>query len=146
MELDFAFLADSGEVTGGKIYVLGGAVDTVWTEVLPMVVPRMTLVMRFLATPAEAGRKHAVEIVVIDADGKKTASVGGEMAIERPPGLPMGMKHSLPLALNFFNMKFERSGAYSIEILVNGSSMKSLPLRIFEKPKQRPGSSPPTGF
>lgn len=144
MELDFAFLADAAEVAGGKLYVLAGAVDTVWADKFPMIIPRMTLVMRFLSTPAEAGRKHTIEIVVVNDDGGKIASVGGTLGAERPPGLPPGMKNAIPVALNFFNMKFERTGSYSIEILVNGFSIKSLPLRVMEQRGQQPQQRPAT--
>ncbi|MBI2070580.1 MAG: hypothetical protein HYT79_08245 [Elusimicrobia bacterium] len=137
MELDFAFLADSAEVTGGKLYVLGGAFDTIWVKESPVTLPRMTLVMRFLMTPAETGREHRLEIMIIDEDGRKIVNLSSGINVERAPNLGPGVKQSVPIALNFFNTRFEKIGAHAIEILVNGTSLKSIPLKIQQQPLSR---------
>ncbi|MBI4064191.1 MAG: hypothetical protein HY401_07820 [Elusimicrobia bacterium] len=135
MELDFAFLADAAEVTNGKLYVIGGAFDTLCVRELPASWPRLTLVMRFLLTPAESGRPHALEIIVLDEDGKKIVNLSSSLNVERPPNMLSGTKQSVPIALNFFNARFDKKGSYSIEILVNGTSLKSIPLKILlQKP------------
>ncbi|MBI4369019.1 MAG: hypothetical protein HY547_02195 [Elusimicrobia bacterium] len=133
MELDFAFLADAAEVTGGKLYVLGGAFDTIWIKEPPVTVPHMTLAMRFLFSPAEAGRQHSLEIIILDEDGKKLVNLQSNLNVERSQGLTMGIKQPVPIALNFFNIRFEKSGVYSVEILFNGSSLKSIPLRLMRQ-------------
>ena len=133
MELDFAFLADSAEVTGGKLYVLGGAFDTIWANETPVTLPRITLAMRFLLTPAEASRPHTLEIMVLDEDGKKIVNLSSNFSVDRPAALMPGLKQAIPIALNFFNARFEKIGAYGIEILVNGTSLKSIPLRIMRQ-------------
>ncbi|MBI4668148.1 MAG: hypothetical protein HY747_03000 [Elusimicrobia bacterium] len=130
MELDFAFLSDSAEVANGKLYVLGGAFDTIWTKETPLILPRITLVMRFLLTPAEVGRAHNMEIVVLGEDGKRIINLATNLSVERPPTMAAGTKQSVPIALNFFNARFEKAGSHSVEILVNGTSLKSIPLRI----------------
>ncbi len=132
MELDFAFLADAAEVTGGKLYVMGGAIDTFWVQSLPVTLPRITLALRLLLSPAETGRQHNLEIILLDEDGKKLNNLNGNFNVERSAGLAPGMRQPFCVALNFFNLRFDKMGGCSIEILVNGTSLKSVPLRVVQ--------------
>lgn len=133
MDLDFAFLADAAEVAGGKLYAIGGAFDTIWVSTVPATYPKLALVMRLFFTPAEVGKKHKVEINVLEEDGKRIATVGGDLEIKQNPSLPKGWKHSFLTVLNFANLKFEKFGSYSIEIAVNNFSVKSISLRVAER-------------
>ena len=133
MEVDFAFLADAAEVTQGKLYVMGGAFDTIWTSNLPVVHPRLALVMRLLFTPAEVGRKHKVEINFMDEDAKGIAKVGGDLEIGQNPNLPKGWRQGFLTVLNFANLKFEKFSDYNFEIVVNNTSLKGVPLRVAQR-------------
>ena len=133
MEVDFAFLADAAEAVNGKIYVVGGAFDTIWAANVPVVYPRLSLVMRLMFTPAEVGRKHKIEINLLEEDGKRMASVGGDLEIGQNPEVPKGWRQGFLTSLNFANLKFEKLGDYSFEIVVNNSSLKSVPLRIAQR-------------
>jgi len=133
MEVDFAFLADAAEALNGKIYVLGGAFDTIWASNVPVVYPRMSLVMRLLFSPAEVGRKHKLEINIMDADGKRIAAVGGDLQVGQSPDVPAGWKHGFLTVLNFGNLRFEKLGDYSIEIAANNFSLKPISLRVAQR-------------
>lgn len=134
MEVDFAFLADAAEVTQGKLYVMGGAFDTIWTSNVPIAHPRLSFVMRLLFTPAEVGRKHKVEINLMDEDGKGIGNkVGGDLEIGQNPNLPKGWRQGFLAVLNFANLKFEKFGDYSFEIVINNASLKNIPLRIAQR-------------
>jgi hypothetical protein len=133
LEVDFAFLADAAEVTQGKLYVMGGAFDTIWTSNVPVSHLRLSFVMRLLFMPAEVGRRHRVEINLMDEDGKGIAKVGGELEIGQNPNLCKGWRQGFLTALNFPNLKFEKFGDYSFEIVVNNTSLKSTPLRIAQR-------------
>lgn len=133
MEVDFVFLADAAEVTQGKLYVMGGAFDTIWTSNIPVAHPRLSLVMRLLFTPAEVGRKHTVEINLMDEDGKGIAKVGGDLEIGQNPNLPKGWRQGFLTVLNFASLKFEKFGDYSFEIVVNNFSVKSIALRVAQR-------------
>lgn len=133
MEVDFAFLADAAEAVNGKIYVVGGAFDTIWASNVPVVYPRLSLVMRLMFTPAEVGRKHKIEINLMEEDGKRMTSVGGDLEIGQNPEVPKGWRQGFLTSLNFANLKFEKLGDYGFEIVVNNSSLKSVPLRIAQR-------------
>ena len=133
MEVDFAFLADAAEATQGKLYVIGGAFDTIWASSTPSVHPHLSFVMRLLFMPAEIGRKHRVEINLINEDGKGIAKVGGDLEIGQNPNLPKGWRQGFLTVLNFANLKFDRFGDYSFEIVINNNSLKGIPLRVAQR-------------
>ena len=132
MEVDFAFLADAAEAVNGKLYVVGGAIDTIWSTGVPVVYPRLSFAMRLLITPAELGRKHNLEINIMDEDGKRMITVGGTLDAQRSPELPAGWKQGTLIVLHFGG-QFPKFGNYTIEIVVNNSSIKSVPLRVAQR-------------
>lgn len=130
MDVDFVLLADAAEVAQGKLYVLGGAIDTIWTSNASITYPRLSFVVRLLFSPAEIGRTHKVEVNIMDGDGKRLTSVGGDLNVGKNPNLPQGWKQGFLSVLNFSSLKFENFGDYSFELVVNNSSLKSVPLRV----------------
>ncbi|HEV2685196.1 MAG TPA: hypothetical protein VGW79_01025 [Actinomycetota bacterium] len=129
-KLDFAFLADAAEAEPGKkFYVLGGGVDSIGAQAFPVVHPHLALLIRVLIHPTESERAHTLEIRLIDDDGHELARMEGNFqAAGGPPGREMPMNISLALS----NIRFERHGDYSIELLLDNQHVKSLPLRIYQ--------------
>jgi len=136
MELDFAFLADAADVTMGKLFVMGGAFDTIHVPGFPAVHPMLAVVVRLLFKPHDLDRKHELEILLLDADGRQTASAKGDLNMPKAPGAPAGWKQAIILPLRFYNLPFKLAGHYSFEILADGQMLKAIPLRIIEAPKQ----------
>jgi len=132
MELDFALIADAADVSGGKLYVLGGAFDTIHMQQLPATHPILAVAMRLLLSPVDLDRKHVLEILLLDADAHHIASAKGELMVGRSPDSPQGWKQAVILPLRFFNVPFQSAGHYSIEILINGNMVKSIPLRVIQ--------------
>lgn len=129
-QLDFAFIADAAEAEPGrKIYVVGGGIDSIAAPAFPVVHPMMSLVMRIAVHHTETERAHALEIRLIDADGGQLATISGQFQVG-PPLPPPGRQIAINRVVNFFGTRFERPGDYSIEILINGQHMKSLPLHL----------------
>ena len=129
--VDFAFLADGAEAINGKLYVMGGAFDTIWTNAVPLTYPKISFAMRLIFSSAELERKHKLEISVINEDGKPiTAIVGGDLEISRNPNVPKGWKHGFLTVINLANLKFPDFGDYSFEVVLNNSSVKSVGLRV----------------
>lgn len=136
MELDFAFLADAADVSQGKLFVLGGAFDTIHVPGFPATHPVLAVVMRLLLGPVDLDRKHLLEILLLDADGKHIASAKGDLVVSKSPDAPAGWKQAVILPLRFFNVPFQQSGHYSIEMLMDGKMAKAIPLRVIPTPKQ----------
>jgi hypothetical protein len=135
MDLDFAFLADAADVPLGKLYVLGGAFDTIHVPAFPAVHPVLAVVLRLLLGPTDLDRKHDLEILLLDADARHVASARGDLAVAKSPDSPPGWKQAVILPLRFFNVPFQQPGHYSIEILTAGKMVKAIPLRVIQTPK-----------
>lgn len=128
-KLDFAFLADAAEAEPGrKFYVLGGGIDSIGAPGFPVVHPLISLVLRVLVHPAEVDGTHAMVIKLMDSDGGQLAQIDGTFAAQ--PAETSGREIPMSMVLNFLSTRFEHPGDYSIEILINGQHMKSLPLRL----------------
>jgi hypothetical protein len=134
MDLDFALLADGADVSMGKLYVMGGAFDTIHVPAFPAVHPMLAVVLRLLLSPNDLDRKHTLQILLLDADAKHIASAQGELTVPKSPGSPQGWKQAVLLPLRFFNVPFKETGHYSIEILVDGTMTKAIPLRVLQPP------------
>ncbi len=133
MEVDFALFADAAETINGKLYMVGGAIDTLWSPTIPFRHPRISFVMRLLFSPAEVDRTHKVEIHVMTEDGKRIQTLGGDLSVPRNPNIPKGWKQAFLAVLNFTNLEFEKFGDYSFEIVTNNSSLKGVPLRVAQR-------------
>lgn len=133
MEVDFAFLADAAEVSNNKLYVIGGAIDTIWVPKIPFVHPHMTFVMRLLFSTAEVGNTHKLEIHIVAADGKRVATIGGNLEIKGNSSASSGRKQGLMTALNIANLKFDSLGDYAFEVVVDNFSLRGVPLLVAQR-------------
>jgi len=132
MDLDFALLADAADVSSGKLYVMGGAFDTIQVPAFPAMHPVLAVVLRLLLSPIDLDRKHTLQILLLDADAKHIASAQGELTVPKAPGSPQGWKQAVLLPLRFFNVPFRESGHYNVEILINDQMIKAIPLRVIQ--------------
>src|SRR3970040_612940 len=142
MEVAFALLADAANVSReGKLNVLG-AFDRIYGAKFPLTWPRMVLVTRFIASAAEFGAEKSLEIVTLDADGKRLGGATGKMRVPQgQSGRALKINHVLPMG-----MTFPAPGEYSIEILVNGEPKATVPLEVVqreEKANGQRGGEPP---
>lgn len=137
MELDYALLADSATISEGKTYVLGGGVSILWRADYPAVLG-VSLVAQFGFHRTEVGTDHELSIQVIDADGNPVVpEIQGQMHLGEPAeGSPPNVPLVAPLVLPFPPMPvLQRPGAYSVEILIDGRHLKSLPFAVAHPPQ-----------
>ena len=143
MDVAFAMLADAANVSReGKLNILG-AFDRIYGTQFPLTWPRMVLVTRFTASPAEFGSEKSLEIITLDADGKRLGQATGTMKVpDRQTGRQLKINHILPMS-----MTFPGPGEYSIAILVNGEPKAAVPLEVVRREEQgngqREGEQPP---
>jgi hypothetical protein len=126
MDVAFALLADAANVSReGKLNILG-AFDRIYGAAFPLTWPRMVLVTRFVASPAEYGTEKSLEIVTLNADGQRLAAASGTMRVPNgQAGRPLKINHVLPMTMTFPSV-----GQYSIEVLVNGEPKAAVPLEV----------------
>ena len=137
MEVAFALLADAANVSReGKLNVLG-AFDRIYGSKFPLTWPRMVLVTRFVASAAEFGAEKSLEIVTLDADGKRLGGATGKMRVPTAQsGRQLKINHVLPMTVTF-----PAPGGYSIEILVNGESKATVPLEVVQREEKVNGQA-----
>lgn len=130
-------LADAANISReGKLNILG-AFDRIYGTKFPLHWPRMVLVTRFEASAAEFGSEKSLEIITMDADGKKLGKASGKMKIgEGRTGRQIKINHVLPMG-----MTFPTPGEYSIEILVNGESKATVPLEVVQREQKQNGQT-----
>ena len=138
MDVAFALLADGANVSReGKLNILG-AFDRLYASKFPFTWPRMMLVARFVASAAEYGTEKTIEIVTMDADGKKLGTASGKMTLPASAsGRELKINHILPMTLTF-----QAPGQFSIEILVNGEPKATVALEVVQREEQQNGSQP----
>jgi hypothetical protein len=133
VDVAFALLADAANVSReGKLNILG-SFDRIYGSKFPLTWPRMVLVTRFVASAAEFGTEKSIEIVTMDADGKRLGTASGKMTLPTgQAGRQLKINHVLPMT-----MTFPAPGQYSIEILVNGEPKATVPLEVVQREEKK---------
>lgn len=147
MKLDWAILSNSAEVQGGLTYVLGGGWDTAWRPAFPTLFFG-ALTLRVMMHQTEVAEAHRLELRFWDADGKEfaptvTLALGPGQV---PEGHPAGWEIPALLAIGLHGLSIEHEGHYSLEILIDGDHMKSVPFRfVHGMPPEATSALPPAG-
>src|SRR5262245_43842584 len=102
MNLDFAFLANSGQVSGGLMNVLGGGIDFIEGPV-PIRIQSLVLFARVLLLPAECEKKHTFRVKLLDPRAKeiRAGSAEGTFQAKPHPRDPKRKKNSMTIAFNY---------------------------------------------
>jgi hypothetical protein len=128
-EVDFLILADSAQVQGNKLYMLGGGWDNVHARRLPAMHP-MGIGVGILVPWTETNRKHRFRLQIRDEDhAAELLKVEGEFEQGRPAGTPVGSTQRVILALNV-TLKLEQRGQCVVELWINEVSGKSVPFGV----------------
>lgn len=129
MQLDWAVLAEHVQVRDGLAFMLGGGIDTVQTEQLPAAL-HATVLLRLLVHRTEADRDHAIDVRIMDEDGAELLKVHRHIRARISEDLPLGWDIPVMTAFAISHLELPREGRYSIEVLADGTHLKSLNLRV----------------
>ena len=77
-------------------------------------------------------RKHKIEINLMDEDGKRIGTVGAEIELQKNPNLSSGWRQGFLSVINLNQLTFKKFGDYNFELVVNNTSLKSIPIRVAE--------------
>lgn len=132
MEVNFAFLCDYADQSGGKITAVGVGFDTIHAARIPAMHPLFYSVISIKFSATEVGQKQ-VGMRLIDEDGKNvvppldtTINVGPP-----PPGFlyrSQGIKQAM------HGVVFPRYGDYVVSWLLGGQEIKTIPLKVAPPP------------
>jgi hypothetical protein len=131
VNVEFAFLCDQAQESGGKVHALGIGFDSILAPSVPMTHPLLTVVAQLRYSIAEAGAK-ALTIRAVNADGQNIVNpIARQIEFPTPPRRPTNIAR-LIIALNA--VQFASYGDYSVHVAVNGSEVARLPLTVVQRP------------
>jgi len=131
MKLTAAFLADAAQVTAGKLYVLGGAFDTVTARTFPAVHRSLAVVLIAEVGPGDRNRDLPIRIQLLDEDGGELGIESqGNLRVGAPSALPAGASSIVPLVSAFGNIRFPTPGGYVFRISHEDEELGQIPFRM----------------
>lgn len=130
MNIEVFSLCDAATNDTGKLNILG-AFDTIWMAQTPAIYPQCAIALRARFNRDERG-EHSIVVNFVDVDGHHIMpSMNSLIKMDFPGEQRTG---SANLILNIQGLKIEKWGEYSIDLLIDGRSVSSLPL--FVMPRQ----------
>lgn len=135
MRLTAAMLADAAQVTAGKLYVLGGAFDTITARSFPVVYRSLAVVLVAEVGPADRNRDLPLTITLFDEDGGDMGIKSqGNLRVGAPAEVPAGAATVVPLVGAFGNVRFPKPGGYVFVVEHEGQELARIPFRCRTPP------------
>jgi len=128
MNVQVAILCDAAtQEAGSEKLNLLGAFDTIYAQQLPAVHPRCAVALRITFATADEG-PHKLALTFINADGRPVMPA---MEIPVAVALPEDVHFvTRNFVVNIQQLKFAEVGLYSVDILMDGRSLASIPLQV----------------
>jgi hypothetical protein len=144
MRLTSAFFATAAEAAQGKLYILGGGIDSVEVAGLPAGA-NLSLVVLMTADPEECNRPHVLQL----------AAEGPSGPVEFPAhGIPVvpqlhRFHPERPVAMNFIvnlpGLLLTAVGEYTFRVVVDGQEAGRASFDVILVPQEPPAQGPPPG-
>ncbi|HEX9987007.1 MAG TPA: hypothetical protein VGE45_00810 [Chloroflexia bacterium] len=110
--LEWLILADSAEIVGGKLYMLGGGWKIFYVPEFPAQA-RFKLALAFQVPWTMTNQHHDFELELVDQDGQRLIGLNATFEVGRPVGLPAGHTQRFPAVLGMGGT-FPKAGTYVI--------------------------------
>jgi len=131
MQITTALLADAARVESGKLFVHGGAWDTIDVATIPAVHPTMALVLVIRVEYSEALSDIPLVIELIDEDDKPIGPrVEGIINAGHAPRTKRGTPTFQPVAMTFNLIAFDHEGGYRFRVSTGDHELASIPFRV----------------
>ncbi|MBK9342772.1 MAG: hypothetical protein IPN07_06935 [Dehalococcoidia bacterium] len=139
MDIDYLILAEHAEVTGSKLYLMGGGWDTMNVADVPSNV-RITAVAGIRVEWDETNVSLPVVVRVDDDDAQEVFRLDGQMNVGRPPQLLPGTSQLSQMTF-VLQLQLKALGGYRVSLAVGPEDRqvrRSVPFRLVKAP------APPT--
>ena len=137
MEIQFQFLCDYAQESGGKLTAVGVGAEQIYASEVPAVQPSLGLVVSLLYSFAEAGTKR-LQVRLVDADGRDVMAVQQtDLTLGEPESSPSG---SFRIVVAMSQLKFESYGDYAFHVTLDGNEIARAPLALVARPPSQPPS------
>jgi len=130
-EVDFAIIADRVEVVNGKLYMMGGGYDRIFTQEQMPYTFALSFAVGVLVPWNACNQEHRLSFAVEDPEGNNLglgATVG--FNVGRPPGMGQGETQRVMLAPPAAAVTFPDYGTYLLHVSLNGAADKRVPLYV----------------
>lgn len=142
--VDVALLADSVQAVRGKLFILGGGWDTLWVRQFPARHPSLAIGLRLRVPFSWKSESLNLAVELQDEDGKAVLPrpLSHDIRLpSNPPHSPSASDFGLIRSFTFNNLRFEREGAYSFVISVDGEPVSRLRFTVRGR-SEGPAESP----
>lgn len=117
MKITAATLADYAEVLNGKLYLMGGAFDTLHGRNLPVMHKRLFVVLIAEVGPEERLKDIRYTVELIDEDGASVGPVANaSLRVGAPASTKPGQSNVVPMAIPFENIEFPQPKMYAFRV------------------------------
>ena len=141
MDIEWLLIADSAQVVGNKLYLLGGGWDTAFIN-QPFPAPySFAVAVAFKVPWDQTNQQHPFEIEVQDDDGNQMLSAKGQLEVGRPPGALPGSPQRAQAAANI-GMEVRKPGNFVIIARADGEEGGRFPFRIVAGPNVQAAQTP----
>ena len=131
MRVQAAILADHAEVLGGKLYVMGGAFDTIYGRVVPVVHKKLHVVLILEIDVGDRLRDLRIDIELVDEDGRRVGPhAEGRLRVGAPASLKPGQPSVIPLQIPFENLQFPAAMLYAFRVTSGGEEIAKIPVGV----------------
>lgn len=138
MDVEWLILADSAQVVGNKLYLLGGGWDLLTVNAGFPLEQRCAVAVSVKVPWNETNQRHTFEIEVSEEipgteAPRSLVKVGGQFEVGRPPGIPLGSDQRIQLAINM-NLKIEAPGTKVVEARIEGQPIRRICFNVIPGP------------
>lgn len=138
MDVEWLILADSAQVVGNKLYLLGGGWDRLTVNTEFPVGQQCAIALSVRVPWNETNQKHTFEVEVASEDSgteepKRLVSMGGQFEVGRPPGIPPGQDQRIQLAVGM-NLNIDSPGTKVIVARIEGQEMRRTHFNVVPSP------------
>lgn len=124
MEFDCFVLADSAQVLGNKLFVLGGGWDTIWVRKFPT--DHSFAICVGIRVPWEhTNEPHTLTIAIETADGDSVGEISGSFEAGKPAGMVKGSAQLICLAFTS-HLRIEQPGRFQLRASIDGTELKAI--------------------
>lgn len=130
MQVEWLILADSAQVVGNKLYLLGGGWETLAVGGGFPTQQYCAIAVSYRVGWNETNQRHNVQVEIAHEDGQILLQVDGQVEVGRPPGLPAGADQRTQLSFAAL-LPFDRPGTYVVIARIeNQEEERRFPFRV----------------
>lgn len=128
MDIEWLILADSAQVVGNKLFLMGGGWDRIVLNKLPSQ-HALSIAFAIKVPWNETNEKHAFEIEFVSEDGESIQKLGGTFEAGRPSGTTPGQEQRIQTAVNAI-MVFGKPGTIAVVARIDGEERRRVAFKV----------------